>query len=138
MGGSLPRRRRLWHAEGGPNPVDQAQPVPSEEAEAMPTKYVRLIASAALCAAWALLTLPGGAAAQGKGPKKLPRLLTAKPLDTAAESDDLRQLFRARYNAALDEVRVRYHQFQSGGGNLAPLLDAYRRLLAAGVAVADT
>jgi hypothetical protein len=104
----------------------------------MSPKIVRLFATAALCAAWALLALAGGAAAQGKGEKKLPKLLAAKPLDTGAESDDLRQLIRARYNAALDEARGRYRQLQEGHGNLGQLFDAFRRLLAAGVAIADT
>ncbi len=104
----------------------------------MSPKTVRLLVSLALCAAWIPLTLAGSVTAQGKAQTKLPKLLAAKPLETGAESDDLRQLIRARYNAVLEEVRGRYQQVRDGSGNLGQLLEAYRRLLAAGVAAADS
>jgi hypothetical protein len=111
----------------------------------MSPKPVRLFLSVALCATSALLVLPGSATTQGKAPKKpqdqkLPKLLAGKPLDTGVESDDLRQLLRARYNAALEEARLRYRQLNSGAPgatSLSELLDTLRRLLVSGMAVMD-
>jgi hypothetical protein len=106
----------------------------------MPRKIVLLLLVAALGAAWALGAPRGRLAAQtpGADQQKLPKLLTAKPLNITQEKDEMRGLLRARYNAALEEARGRYHQFRGGQGKLQPMLDAFRRLLASGVAAADT
>jgi hypothetical protein len=107
----------------------------------MSRKIVPLLVVAALGAAWALCVPRGdplAAQPAGAGQQKLPRLLTAKPVEIMEERDEMRKLLRARYNAALEEVRGRYHQFRDGQGKLEPMFDAFRRLLASGVAAADT
>jgi hypothetical protein len=107
----------------------------------MPRKIVPFLVVAVLGAAWALCTSRGDPlAAQPASPgrEKLPRLLAAKPLEEAGERDELRRLMRARYNAALEEARQRYQLFRGGTARLEQTLDAFRRLLASGVATADT
>jgi hypothetical protein len=108
----------------------------------MPRKIVPLLVVAALGAAWVLSVLRGdpvvAQSPTGTTPQKLPKLLAAKPVDYTEERDELRKLTRARYNAALDEVRARYQQFMHGHGKLDPMLDAFRRLLASGVVAADS
>src|SRR5207248_8323056 len=108
----------------------------------MSRKVVPLLVVAALGAAWALCVPRGdplAAQTATTGPQKLPRLLAAKPVEIPEERDELRKLMRARYNAALEEVRGRYQQyFRVGQGKLETMLDAFRRLLASGVVAADT
>src|SRR5438067_3518715 len=107
----------------------------------MPPKIVPLLVEAALGAAWTLCVPRGDPlVAQppaGAGEQKLPKLLTAKPLPITEEKDEMRKLMRARYNAALEEVRGRYQQFTHGHGKVDPMFDAFRRLLASGVVAAD-
>jgi hypothetical protein len=107
----------------------------------MARKIMPLLVVAALGAAW-VLCVPRGhpLAAQpaATGQKKLPRLLTAKPVGSTEERDEMRKLMRARYHAALEEVRGRYQQFLHGNGKADSMFDAFRRLLASGVVAADT
>jgi hypothetical protein len=103
----------------------------------MPRKIVYRFATL-LCVLAILPGLPGGALGQGPKPKnglKLPKLLTTRPLDPAGESDEIRRLLRARYNAVLEEVRGRWQQFQTGSSKLDPLLESLRRLRSSGVEV---
>jgi len=44
---------------------------------------------------------------------KMPRILTAKPIKTAENDDELRKLLIARYNAAVAEMQARYQQYQN-------------------------
>jgi len=107
----------------------------------MSRQIVPVLVVAALGAAWAVCVPRGdplAAQTAATGQQKLPRLLTAKPVEIAEERDEMRKLMRARYNAALEEVRARYQQFLHGHGKLDPMLDAFRRLLASGVVAADT
>jgi hypothetical protein len=107
----------------------------------MPRKIMPRLLVAALGAAWALCAPRGDSlAAQppGAGRPKLPRLLTAKPVEVTEERDEMRKLMRARYNAALEEVRGRYQQFLHGTGKVDSMFDAFRRLLASGVVAAES
>jgi hypothetical protein len=63
--------------------------------------------------------------------EKAQALINAKPLEPEAGDDDLRKLLKARYNAALSEVRNRYDALAKGRGTLDPLFDAGRRLFEA-------
>ena len=96
----------------------------------MSRKVVPLLVVAALGAAWALCVPRGdplAAQTATPGPQKMPRLLAAKPVEIPEERDELRKLMRARYNAALEEVRGRYQQFMHGHGKVDPMLDAFRQ-----------
>jgi hypothetical protein len=108
----------------------------------MPRKIMPLLVVVALGVAWALCVPRGDPVVaqppSGTASQKLPKLLAAKPTEISEERDELRKLTRARYNAALDEVRARYQQFQHGNGKLDPMLDSFRRLLASGVVAADS
>ena len=111
----------------------------------MPRKIVPLLLLAALGAAWfvaaprreRLSAQPAGQKSP-KGQKKHPKLLTAKPLGVVGEKDELRRLMRQRYNAALEEVQGRYRQMRGGTARPDETFDAFRRLLASGVAATDT
>jgi hypothetical protein len=108
----------------------------------MSRKLVPLLAVAALCAAWFVSAPPRERlSAQPAGPKpqkKLPKLLTTKPLDITGEKDEMRRLVRQRYNAALEEVRGRYQRLDQSFARADELFDSFRRLLASGVAATDT
>jgi hypothetical protein len=108
----------------------------------MPRKLVPLLAVAALGAAWFLSDPPRerlrAQTAGPKAPKKQPKILSAKPLETDGERDEMRRLVRQRYNAALAEVRGRYQQLDQSSTRMDELFDAFRRLLASGVAATDT
>ncbi len=98
-------------------------------------KIVPVLSVLALCAAWAFVPRPGerlSAQPAGVGQKKMPKLLTSKPLETEGEKDQMARLLRQRYNAALEEVRLRYKQFSNNTTGMEPMLDACRRLLASG------
>jgi hypothetical protein len=60
---------------------------------------------------------------------KMPAVLDAKPMEAAKGDDELHKLMKERYNAALEEVRVRFKQFLNGIGNPNELGHAGRRLL---------
>jgi hypothetical protein len=108
----------------------------------MPRKRVPLLVLAALAAAWCLTPPRSGAlAAQEKSSdaKKVPALLSAKPLSTTDQKDKLRRLVRERYNLALEEVRARYRRYQDEpNSSLELIFDALHRLRVAGVEAADT
>jgi outer membrane protein TolC len=65
---------------------------------------------------------------------KLPAVLDAKPMEAAKGDDELHKLLTERYNAALDEARVRYRRYLGGNDSLNDLEHAARRLLDARLA----
>jgi hypothetical protein len=60
---------------------------------------------------------------------KTPAVLDAKPMEPTKGDDELHKLLKERYNAALEEVQVRYKQILAGTSNLDELARAGRRLL---------
>ena len=105
-------------------------------------KTVPLLLVAALGAAWILIPRSverlSAQSSAGAKQKKLPKLLAAKPLDVEGAQDEMTRLLRERYNAAVEEVRERYRQFQTSSPNIEPMFDALRRLLASGAAAVAT
>jgi hypothetical protein len=61
--------------------------------------------------------------------EKTPAVLDAKPMEPAKGDDELHKLLKERYNAALEEVQVRFKQVIAGTGNPDELARAGRRLL---------
>jgi hypothetical protein len=67
------------------------------------------------------------------GPAKLPAILTTEPLKEDPKDDELRKLLKARYNAAVAEMKARFKEFEAGRGRVDSMLGASKRLLESGL-----
>ena len=97
-----------------------------------------------------LLPLVGSSAAQAPQPQKppdqpgveLPAFLSAQPLKEDSKDDELRKLLKARYNAALGELKGLYKERLLPGvdrlDNLDDLYGPWQRLVQAGLELCDT
>jgi hypothetical protein len=64
---------------------------------------------------------------------KVPKILTAKPIQNAPGDDELQKLLKARYNESVAETALRYQDYLEGKERIDPLLDAANRWLRAGM-----
>jgi len=69
--------------------------------------------------------------------KKLPSILDAKPLKADAKDDELKKLLIARYNAAVEEMTVRYALIQAGQADSNAAFESSQRLLLSGLELCD-
>jgi hypothetical protein len=92
-----------------------------------------MIATVRLFVVVVSLTLGTAAAAD----EKIPAILTAKPLATRGGDDELSQLLKARYNAALEQAHGRYKEFVAGRTTTDFLIQAAAWLRDAGLEVKD-
>jgi hypothetical protein len=89
----------------------------------------------------AVVTGSAARAQQGEEPDppkvKLPALLSAKALAALPGDDEPRKLLKAKYNEAAGEAKSCYKEFLRGSFNRDELYGAYKRLVQAGLELAD-
>jgi len=60
--------------------------------------------------------------------EKLPSIFPAKPREPAAGDDELRKLLIARYNSAVNELKMRFQRYEFGQSSLDFMLETARRV----------
>jgi hypothetical protein len=71
-------------------------------------------------------------------PDKEPPIRLGPPLRVDPKDDPLRKLLKERYNAVLEETKLRHVAVEAGRATLDEVFDAFQRLLRAGLEVAET